>query len=137
VLARGVQAPAERKLGGLGWTQRLFARRASLVEQALFLAVGDKDRLIGFAYATATARGACGCGLVPSLPMAWQREQFSLTSASPLLVRSLSAANAGNVKNPKTSAVARHAASSFPRSLSVPAGIAQYPLAAKVIRLKS
>jgi hypothetical protein len=38
--------------------------------------------------------GASGCGLLPSLPVAWQREQFFVTSTSPLLVRSFSAAKA-------------------------------------------
>src|SRR6185369_2710616 len=38
--------------------------------------------------------GAGGWGLSPSLPIAWQREQLSLTIASPLVARSFSAAAA-------------------------------------------
>jgi hypothetical protein len=39
--------------------------------------------------------GAGGCGLSPSLPMAWQREQFSRTSSSPLPTRPFSTGAAG------------------------------------------
>ena len=38
--------------------------------------------------------GAGGCGLSPVLPMAWQREQFSRKSTSPLFTSVLSAASA-------------------------------------------
>src|SRR6185369_2371803 len=38
--------------------------------------------------------GAGGWGRSPSLPIAWQREQLSLTIASPLVARSFSAAAA-------------------------------------------
>src|SRR4029079_14418422 len=50
---------------------------------------------IGYFLESVRNGGAGGWGLSPSLPMAWQREQFSLTRASPLSTRFLSAAFTG------------------------------------------
>lgn len=46
----------------------------------------------GYLWGGVQKGGASGCGITPSPPMAWQREQFPLTSASPLTVKSVSAA---------------------------------------------
>jgi hypothetical protein len=49
---------------------------------------------MGYRLANVRNPGASGLGLSPSVPMAWQREQFAVTSAFPLLVTSRSAGKA-------------------------------------------
>ncbi len=64
--------------------------------------------------------GACGCGLSPSLPMAWQREQFFSNSISPLLTRFLSTAKTWLAA---TLRIVRPARSPATKSLQVVAAI--------------
>jgi hypothetical protein len=53
---------------------------------------------IGYLLERVRKRGASLWGLSPSLPIAWQREQFSLTSASPLSMSVFSVAKTGTAR---------------------------------------
>ena len=65
---------------------------------------GNSARLsTGYLLDSVRKGGAGGCGLSPSLPMAWQREQFFRTSGSPLSARPFSPAAAGLSSRPSRS----------------------------------
>src|SRR4029079_15322036 len=69
---------------------------------------------IGYFLESVRNGGAGGWGLSPSLPIAWQREQFSLTRTSPLSTRFLSAALAGAAQT-TISATAKSKADALPK----------------------
>jgi hypothetical protein len=58
-------------------------------------ALGSAKFSTGYLLERVRKGGACGCGLSPVLPTAWQREQFSRTSSSPLVSVPFSTAAAG------------------------------------------
>src|SRR5215211_7403044 len=74
------------KTGMSGWPETIPSAR------------GSARSSIGYLLDRVRNGGACGCGLSPSLPIAWQREQFSRTITSPLSASPFSAAATGLTK---------------------------------------